>query len=76
MSKANMSEEIKAQVQKVYDARQVKNQVMKAITACEPLSSEWSDAVDQLAVASELVAFEQHTLASLLIESLLGKSPY
>lgn len=71
-----MSPEIKAQVQKVYEARQAKNKVWQRIQDVESLTEEWSAAVDALRLADELLALEQHMLANLLIESVLGKSAY
>lgn len=76
MSKATMSEEIKAQVQKVYECRLAENAAWRKQKAAEPRTPEWGQAVEELEHATHVTTREERHLAKLLIEEVLGKVTY
>jgi hypothetical protein len=67
-----MSEVIKAQAQKVYDARKAKNAAMSRITLLQSGTQAWGEAVDVLRDTVNAVALEEGLLSSLVIEEQLG----
>lgn len=67
-----MSEVIKAQAQKVLEARQAKNALMESLKPLIVGTEEWSEAVDKLIAVVEMMHRDEALLCSLVIEEQLG----
>lgn len=71
-----MSEVIKAQAQKVYDARKHENMCWHRQKDLEPRTPQWYVAMDELEHASTTTNREERLLSTLVIEDQLGKVTY
>lgn len=67
-----MSEVIKAQAQKVYEARQAKEAIMDNMRRLQVGTIQWGEAADNLRDAVNTLSHEEGLLSSIVIEEELG----
>jgi hypothetical protein len=71
-----MSEDVKAQAQKVYEARQQQSRWWKRQVNMDSRAPQWAEVADELETATTIVEDEQRRLAHLVLLDLFGSAGY